>query len=155
MILRSLQSRIVVFFLALLAVVQGVALFALDRANERNARENIRQELALGERVFRRLTEQNNARLTQAVEVLSLDFAFRGAVATLDLPTIQSVLLNHGSRIRADKMALISLERKLIADTAEPRASGRPFPFPRLLDAAEREGSGTGIIVQGGRAYQV
>src|SRR6185295_15756336 len=78
-----------------------------------------------------------------------------GAVATLDLPTIQSVLLNHGSRIRADKMALISLERKLIADTAEPRASGRPFPFPRLLDAAEREGSGTGIIVQGGRAYQV
>jgi diguanylate cyclase (GGDEF)-like protein len=155
MLLRSLQSRIVVFFLALLAVVQGVALFALDRANERNARENIRQELALGERVFRRLTEQNNARLTQAVEVLSLDFAFREAVSTLDLPTIQSVLLNHGSRIRADKMALVSLQRRLIADTSEPRASGRPFPFPRLLDAAEQEGRATGIILQGGRAYQV
>jgi len=154
-VLRSLQSRIVVFFLALLALVQGVALFALDRANERNARDNIRQELVVGERIFRRLTEQNNARLTQAVEVLSLDFAFREAVATLDLPTIQSVLLNHGSRIRADKMALISLERRLIADTAEPRSSGQRFSFPRLLDAAERDGRAAGIILQGERAYQV
>jgi hypothetical protein len=153
--LRSLQSRIVVFFLALLALVQGVALFALDRANERNARENIRHELTVGERIFRRLTEQNNARLTQAAEILSLDFAFREAVATLDLPTIQSVLLNHGSRIRADKMALISLERRVIADTAEPRADGRPFPFPRLLEGAEREGRAAGIVLQGGRAYQV
>jgi len=154
-VLRSLQSRIVVFFLALLALVQGVALFALDRANERNARDNIRHELVVGERIFRRLTDQNNARLTQAVEVLSLDFAFREAVATLDLPTIQSVLLNHGSRIRADKMALVSLERRLIADTAEPRASGQRFPFPRLLDAAERDGRAAGIILQGERAYQV
>ena len=153
--LRSLQSRIVVFFLALLALVQGVALFALDRANQRNARENIRLELAVGERIFRRLTEQNNARLTQAVEVLSLDFAFREAVATLDLPTIQSVLLNHGSRIRADRMALVSLDRRLIADTSDPRASGQPFAFPRLLEAAEREGRTAGIIVQAARAYQV
>src|SRR3954466_10914817 len=88
--LRTLQSRIVVFFLVLLALVQGGALFLLQHANERNARNNIRQELDVGERVFRRLSEQNVARLTQAVEILSLDFAFRQAVATLDLPTIQS-----------------------------------------------------------------
>src|SRR3954467_6233450 len=95
--LSSLQSRIVVFFLVLLAVVQGVALALLHHANERNARANIRQELDVGERVFRRLGEQNTARLTQAVEILSLDFAFRQAVATRDLATIQSVLLNHAA----------------------------------------------------------
>jgi diguanylate cyclase len=153
--LRSLQSRIVVFFLGLLALVQGATFVALDRANERNARANIRQELAVGERVFRRLTEQNNARLTQAAEVLSLDFAFREAVATRDLPTIQSVLLNHGSRIRAERMALISLDRQLVADTAAPRSSGRAFAYPRLLEAAEREGRATGIVLEGARAYQV
>lgn len=46
--LASLQSRIVVFFLVLLAVVQGVALLLLHHANERNARANIRQELDVG-----------------------------------------------------------------------------------------------------------
>src|SRR6185436_18663635 len=148
-LLRSLQSRIVVFFLALLALVQGVALFALDRANERNARDNIRQELVVGERIFRRLTDQNNARLTQAVEILSLDFAFRQAVATLDLPTIQSVLLNHGARIQADRMALLSLDRKVLADTTDPRIAGRPFAYPVLLKAAERDGRASGIIMHG------
>jgi diguanylate cyclase (GGDEF)-like protein len=152
---HTLQSRIVVFFLALLTLVQGVALLLLQQANERNARAHIRQEFAVGERVFRRLSEQNAARLTQAVEVLALDFAFRQAVATHDVPTIQSVLLNHGARIQADRMALVSLDRRLITDTADPQDSGRPFPLPELIHAAEREGRATGIVVQGGRAYQV
>src|SRR5689334_9163781 len=153
--LRTLQSRIVVFFLVLLALVQGGALFLLQHANGRNARNNIRQELDVGERVFRRLSEQNTARLTQAVEILSLDFAFRQAVATLDLPTIQSVLLNHGARIQADKMALLSLDRKVLADTTDPRIAGRAFAYPALLKAAERDGRASGIIMQGNRAYQV
>ncbi|HUQ75841.1 MAG TPA: EAL domain-containing protein [Burkholderiales bacterium] len=153
--LRSLQSRIVVFFLVLLALVQGVALALLQRANESNARANIRQELAVGERIFRRLSQQNAARLTQAAEILSLDFAFREAVATLDLATIQSVLLNHGARIQADKVALVSLERRLIADITEPQSAGRPFAFTKLLDEAEQQGRATGILMQSGRAYQV
>jgi diguanylate cyclase len=153
--LRTLQSRIVVFFLVLLALVQGGALLLLQHANERNARNNIRQELDVGERVFRRLSEQNVARLTQAVEILSLDFAFRQAVATLDLPTIQSVLLNHGARIQADRMALVALDRKVLADTTDPRVAGRPFAYPALLKAAERDGRASGIIMQGNRAYQV
>src|SRR5919109_702529 len=153
--LRSLQRRIVVFFLALLAVVQGVALVLLNHANERNARANIRHELAVGERIFRRLAEQNTARLTQTVEILSLDFAFRQAVATLDLPTIQSVLLNHGARIQADRMALLSLDRKVIADTSAPRMAGQLFAYPSLLKVAERDGRASGIIMQGNRAYQV
>src|ERR1051325_1034207 len=153
--LASLQSRIVVFFLVLLAVVQGVALLLLHHANERNARANIRQELDVGERVFRRLTEQNTARLTQAGDILSLAFAFRRAVATRALATIQSVLLNHGARIQADRMALLSLNRQVIADTSDPRLAGRAFAYPALLEAAERDGRASGIVMQGGRAYQV
>jgi diguanylate cyclase (GGDEF)-like protein len=152
---RSLQSRIVVFFLVLLALVQGVALVLLQQANERNARAHIRQEFAVGERIFRRLSEQNAARLTQAVEILALDFAFREAVATRDLPTIQSVLLNHGARIQADRMALVSLDRRVIADTADPQSAGSAFPLPQLIETAERDGRATGIVMHGGRAYQV
>jgi diguanylate cyclase (GGDEF)-like protein len=152
---QSLQTRIVVFFLALLTLVQGLALVLLQQANERNARAHIRQELAVGERIFRRLSEQNAARLTQAVEILALDFAFRQAVATRDLPTVQSVLLNHGARIQADRMALVSLDRRLIADTSDPQSAGRAFALPQLIEAAERDGRATGIVMHGGRAYQV
>jgi len=153
--LRSLQSRIVLFFVALLAAVQAVALLLVSAANERTARDVIRQELAVGERIFRRLIEQNNARLTQTAEILSLDFAFRQAAATRDLETIYSVLANHGSRISADTMALISLDGRMIADPAHPAAGGQPFAFPRLLQSAEREGKAAGMVILQGQAYQV
>jgi len=153
--LRSLQSRIVLFFLALLVLVQGVTLLLVNAANERYARDHIRHELTVGEKIFRRLLEQNHARLRQAAEILSLDFAFRDAVATRDLATIESALVNHGSRIRADKMALVSLEGRVIADTLDRARAGRPFPFPRLLDAAERDGAAAGMVLLDGAAYQV
>jgi diguanylate cyclase (GGDEF)-like protein len=155
MLFRSLQSRIVLFFVALLALVQGTALFLVTAANERNAREHIRQELAVGERIFRRLLEQNHARLAQAAALLSLDFAFREAAATRDLPTIHSVLLNHGSRIRADKMALVSLEGQVLADTLDAQLAGQPFQPAGLLQSAERDGRATGMVVHDGRAFQV
>jgi hypothetical protein len=153
--LRSLQSRIVVFFVALLVVVQGFTLFVVNAANERNAREHIRHELTVGEKIFRRLLEQNHARLTQAAVVLSLDFAFREAAATRDLATIESALVNHGSRIGADKMVLVSLERRVIADTIDGRRAGQPFPFASLLEAAERDGSAASIALLDGEAFQV
>jgi diguanylate cyclase (GGDEF)-like protein len=153
--LRSLQSRIVLFFVALLVAMQGVTLLLVNAANERNARDNVRNELVVGEKIFRRLLEQNHARLTQAALIVSLDFAFREAAATRDLATIESVLVNHGSRIRADTMALVSLERQVIADTFDRRRAGRPFPFTRLLDAAERDGSAAGMVLVDGNAFQV
>src|SRR5207247_6048351 len=153
--LRSLRSRIVFFFVALLVAVQGIALLLVNAANERNARDHIRQELAVGERIFRRLLEQNHARLAQAAELLSLDYAFREAAATRDLPTMHSMLANHGSRIGADKMALVSLDGQVLADTLHPKRSGQRFQPARLLQAAEQEGRATGMVHDEGRAFQV
>jgi diguanylate cyclase (GGDEF)-like protein len=155
MFFRSLQSRIVLLFVTLLVLVQGTALLLANSANERNARDHIRQELAVGERIFRRLLEQNYARLAQAAELLSLDFAFREAVATRDLPTIHSVLINHGARIRADRMALVSLDGQVLADTLEPQRGARPFQPASLLRAAEQHGGATGMQQDGGRTFQV
>ncbi len=151
----GLQSRIVLFFGALLAAVIGAALLLVDAANERNARATVQQELRVGERVFARLIDQNSVRLMQAAEILSRDFAFRNAVATRDLATIQSVLANHGARIGADEVALVSLDKAVVADILAPRRSGRPFAFPALVDAAERDGSSTAVGIVDGRAYEM
>ena len=95
MVLRSLQTRIIVFFVILLCVLQGISLVLMSVANERIAKDRIAQELVVGERVFRRLLEQNSQQLAQAASVLAADFAFREAIATRDEGTVASVQIGR------------------------------------------------------------
>ena len=151
----GLQSRIIIFIAGLLIAVLGSVLLVVNALNSRNARAGIDADLAVGKRVFEHLIEQNNRQLTQAADILSLDFAFRGAVATRDLQTIQSVLANHGARINADLVTLVSLDHTVIADTLDHKLAGRPFRFPGLVDDAEREGKSAGLAVNDDRLYQL
>jgi diguanylate cyclase (GGDEF)-like protein len=152
----GLQRRIVLFVAGLLIPVLGAVLLVVNEVNQRNARAAIDSGLAVGARVFERLLEQNNRQLTQAADILSLDFAFRQAVATRDLRTTESVLANHGARIGADLIMLVSLDRKVIADNLDRRLVGRPFRFPWLIDAAEVDGRAAGMEVSDdGQLYQL
>ena len=55
-----LEKRIVAFFVGLLVVVQTAAFFSISYAIEQNARRNLRDELNVGARVFKRLLEQKD-----------------------------------------------------------------------------------------------
>lgn len=57
--------------------------------------------------------------LATAANVLTSDFGFIRAVATSDSETIHSVLVNHGHRINADLMLLVSLSGQVIASSRE------------------------------------
>jgi diguanylate cyclase (GGDEF)-like protein len=152
----GLQRRIVLFVAGLLIPILGSVLLVVNAVNQRNARAAIDDGLAAGQRVFERLLEQNNRQLTQAADILSLDFAFRQAVATRDLRTTESALANHGARIGADLTLLVSLDRKVIADNLGRRLAGSPFRYPWLIDAAEREGRAAGMVVgEDGQLYQL
>jgi adenylate cyclase len=133
---RSLESRIVVFFFVLLLVVQAAGFFAIRYAIEKSARTNLRGELAVGERVFKRLREENSQQLVEATAVLTYDFAFRNAVASQDSGTILSALTNHSERIRASGMALVNLSNVIVADSMRLDNEGKAFAFPELIDAA-------------------
>jgi diguanylate cyclase (GGDEF)-like protein len=151
----GLQGRIILFVSGLLITVLGSVLLVVNEVNSRNARAAIDEGLAVGERVFGRLLEQNSRQLAQAAEILSQDFAFRQAVATGDLQTTESVLANHGARINADLITLVSLGGEVIADTLNRSLSGQAFGFSWLLDAAKGEGRAAGIVVSDGRLYQL
>ena len=152
----GLERRIVLFVAGLLVPVLGCVLLVVNEVNQRNARAAIDDDLAVGGRVFERLLEQNNRQLIQAADVLSLDFAFRQAVATRDLRTTESALANHGARIGADLIVLVSLDRKVIADNLGRRLVSRAFQFPWLIDAAEAEGRAAGMEVgEDGQLYQL
>ena len=155
MALRSLQTRIIVFFVLLLCALQGIALFLMSAANERIAKNQIAQELVVGERVFRRLLGQNSQQLAQAASVLAADFAFREAIATRDEGTIASVLGNHGRRINANVVMLADLDKKLLADSLHTTARQSAFPFPELIESAQQQGRASDTVLMDGRPYQL
>ncbi|MEO8385296.1 MAG: EAL domain-containing protein, partial [Betaproteobacteria bacterium] len=151
----SLRTRIIVFFAALLVLVQVLALLVLNTANYQIAKETIVQELGVGERIFLRLLAQQRDQLEQSASLLSSEFAFRQAVATNDNPTILSALTNHGARAGASVMLLISLDQTVLADTLHPESRDQPFRFPYLTKAAQANGKASGIVTIDGRLYQL
>ena len=153
--LNSLGTRLVIFFVALLVLVQGLSAFLVTQANFQIARETIDGELEQGERVFRKLLSQNQARLEQGVAILSSDFAFRQAIASNDSGTILSVLRNHGARLGANVMTLASLENIVRADTLEEARVGKTFAFADLIRLAEADGKASSVVIRDGKLYQL
>ena len=153
--LNSLGARIVLFFVALLVLVQGVGALLVMSANSQIARETVDQELEQGERVFKQLLAQNQARLEQGAGILSADFAFRQAIASNETGTILSVLSNHGARVGANVMTLASLENVVRADTLDPARIGKPFAYPDLIRLASIEGKASSIVNREGKLYQL
>lgn len=111
----GLSSRIVALSLLLLLVVQAAVFSVVRISIEQSARRQVAQELLVGERVWRRLLDQNAQKLSQGATVLAADFGFRSAVNSGDIDTIASALENNGARIGATVTALMDTNLSLRA----------------------------------------
>jgi diguanylate cyclase (GGDEF)-like protein len=152
---RRLRTRIIVAFAILVALVQAIAFALVNVANDRNAQAKIGQELAVGERIFRRLLEDKRAQLIQTASLLAADATLRAAAGGRDPAPIEAALRNHGSRIGADLMLLLDAKSVVVADTASAPRRGREFPLPALIEAARRDGHSASLALVDGRAYQL
>jgi len=155
-----LAVKLALLFSALMLLVQTGVYVASTLAISRIATGEASERLEVGAKVFRQVFEQDRRRLELIASVLTADFAFREAVATNDVPTMLSVLTNHGRRINADMMMLVGLDDVVVADTqlarGAQRNTGQRFPFPELSAAAERDGQASAIVVmKDGSAYQL
>ncbi len=152
--IHTLQARIVAFIVLLLSVMQLGGFLLVNTVGVAAAHKTIGDDLVAGARVFDRLLEQSTQRVVQGATLLSSDFAFRDAIATGDLPTIESVIANHGRRIDADVMMVIGLEGRVIANTLEP-ARNEPFPFRALLARAQASQQAAAMVLLGGNLYRI
>ena len=84
-----------------------------------------------------RILDTRARQLSDSLSLLVRDFPFREAVASADLPTVISVLENHGKRIDADVVVLVGLDGTVTADTVGGRMVGQRFPFADMLHVAE------------------
>ena len=153
--LNTLRSKMVVFLVALLGVIQIGVFTLVNSATTRAARIKIDDELVVGQKVFASELKENADRLAQAASVLASDFAFREAIATGDSATMESALENHGARVKAAAVLFVNLQGIVLDDTLRGTAEPRRFELQSLIERAKSAGQATSIAMIDDRVLQL
>jgi diguanylate cyclase (GGDEF)-like protein len=150
----GLTSRIVALSLLLLLLVQAAVFSVVRISIEQSAQRQVEQELVVGERVWRRLLDQNAQTLRKGAELLAADYGFREAVNSQDDATIRSVLENHGARIGATVTALLDTGMAL-RSVGEGQDDSQIAPLlKRLSGASSQQMQGSQVALVGRTPYQ-
>lgn len=115
--ITSLRSKLVVIFVLVLSLLALASGFATLNTMKRDSQTQARQILTVANKVLRQALDNRAEQLSDSVSLLAADFAFRRAVATAEQETIESVLQNHGSRIDASLMLLLSPSGDLLVSS--------------------------------------
>lgn len=134
----SFQARVASVLILLLLVVIGALYFSVKAATSDAVRGQAKAQLDVGARVFERLLDVRGRRLADGVQLLAADFGFRDAVASGDSATMRSVLLNHGKRINASDMILLSMDGTVLASTLDDVPEGSTFRYDQALRDTRR-----------------
>jgi len=149
----SLQQRLLRFVLGLLISMALTVALAVWLSTTNHSHNQIDSNLSIAESVLKQLLRNREQQLMSSTEVLTSDFGFKQAVATQDKSTLESVLHNHGERIGADLMVLLSLQGKIIAsDTEQVEAH---FNQDFFIRSSLSNGGATDYLTVNGRLYQV
>lgn len=149
-----LATRIVAMSLLLLLAVQLAGFIAIRASIERNARQTLKAELEVAQRVWEQMLAQRAAQLQQGAAVLAGDFGFREAVGSDDRDTIASALDNHGSRIGATVAALLDPRFGVRATSlqAQQLQGGLAERLGPLAASIDKQGSA--VLAVDGRPHQ-
>ena len=149
----TFRNRLAGFLVLTLIVVQALTAVTVYSVTRQALIDQGKKQLAVAGDLFLQQLENLSQRVAEGVQILSLDFALRQAIAMQNNETVLSALRNHGRRVGATRMMLVGLDGKINGDTSDPRAIGTPFSFPDLLDKAAAEGHATAVIAVEGKAY--
>ena len=111
---RSLRTKLAVIYAGLFALVMLAAAAASFYTVQRNATRLVQDEMAAMAAVFDRIWALNARQMGDAADILSRDFGFRAAVATRDVPTIESALDNLRQRFEFDIAFVIDQQGQAI-----------------------------------------
>jgi adenylate cyclase len=138
-----------------LTLLQSVTYLVVRRANREHALAQIESSLRAGTQVFKKLIDQRNQQITSAAAILSRDHAFLEAFAGADQDraTTLSALESLRGRINADLILIASLKNQLLFDTRRLDLGSIAFPFPKLLNQAETDGSAYAFVILDQKLY--
>jgi len=155
--LKSFRSELLFLIIGLFSLVLASVFFAVNQANQSNARTHLEETLSITSFAFQRDLDARNNVLIEKGRLLSADFAFKEAVVTEDHETILSALENHRMRVGASVMMLATMDGEVIADTLHTDHSGNSWSLTRLQENAEETDTGeaNGIQLLDGKPYQL
>ncbi len=150
--------RLTLFLSITLVVIQGATILAVQTGlRDILMRDGETQVAAAETRFVRQLVELED-QMAEGVRLLTLDYALRQAIAQRDAATVISALRNHGNRIGAHCMLLITPDGVIEGDTSAGAGctftgghdAVRMFPDLTLLDrAADNERAGRVALMDG------
>jgi EAL domain-containing protein (putative c-di-GMP-specific phosphodiesterase class I)/GGDEF domain-containing protein len=149
------RLRLALFFVATLVAVQLLTAALFYAVTRRALVAEGERQLSANAQAFVAQMDDISARVAGNVEVLSLDYALRSAIAERDRGTVLSVLRNHGRRVGASRMLLIGLDGTIEADTADATATAARFPFPDLIDSAFDRRTAAVVALDGKASWMV
>ena len=109
--------------------------------------EQSNERLEVGARVWQNLRASRGRQLAEQVAVFSDDFGFKEAVATRDLPTLNSVLDNASARLGLPYAMLLSAEGEPMASLGVALQDLDPQRLAAMLDRAREQGVADGVVV--------
>ena len=151
----SFRHRLALFLVVTLAAVQVLTAVVAYSFLRHSLMDKEKAELAAATNVFLRQLNVLSDRVGDDVQVLSLDFALRQAIAQHDYGTELSALRNHGHRIGATRMMLVGLDGTISADTGAAGDTGHAFAYSDLLDESASSGERTALATLGGKVYWI
>lgn len=152
---KRLQHHILRLIASTLLLVTLAIMLAVWISTYTHVQDQVRRDLNVGRGVLQQLLDTREQQLLNSAEVLTADFGFKQAVASLDNPTIQSALLNHGARINADLMAYVSLQGLIISSTTPALKANSIFPARGMLATAINDGGVSTFILLDQDLYQI
>ncbi|MBD8525767.1 putative bifunctional diguanylate cyclase/phosphodiesterase [Pseudomarimonas arenosa] len=140
-------TKVLLLIVSLIGAMLLIDTVAMRLAVRTVVDEQSAARLEVGARVWRSLRENRSRQMLEQVAVFSEDFGFKEAVATRDLPTLQSVLHNASLRLDLPHALLLSVEGEPIASLDIALDALNRQRLPALLQRARTQGSASGVVV--------
>ncbi|WP_227254263.1 diguanylate cyclase domain-containing protein, partial [Xanthomonas vasicola] len=141
-----LHTRIAALLVLVLLATQALTFLAVQLATERSVKAQLGEELEIGERVWQRINVRRDEQLLQSASVLADDFGFRAAVASGDVPTMQSALRNHAARMSSETALLLSPDGEFLTGLADLPQAEQVRAVQALLQRAQHDGRAVGVV---------
>ncbi|MCC4587402.1 EAL domain-containing protein [Xanthomonas sp. NCPPB 1067] len=141
-----LHTRIAALVVLVVLGTQALTFVAVQMATERSVKAQLGEELLIGERVWQRVNLRRDEQLLQSASVLADDFGFRAAVASGDVPTMQSALRNHAARMDAPTALLLAPDGQFLTGLEDLPQAEQLRAVQTLLLQAQRDGRAVGLV---------
>jgi diguanylate cyclase (GGDEF)-like protein len=146
---RRLRTRLSVLYAALFAVAMAALALASQAMLVRHAESSVQLELVASGEVYDRIWSFRTQSLATSADVLARDFGFRDALASGDVATVQSAVLNLAHRVQADNAFVVTTDGRLVGNGPawlRERAANLPFEGGNIR--------AIGVIAHQNLAYQ-